>query len=320
MRNGRRLITLALCMTSLWAAQSTEANRRSEALARDLTTQRALDIARERRVFGEREERLLAQLNERDKGLRRLKLDLSRSRQEQVATQLELDGVTAERARLVEEAAGKNREFAAEIGEYRRQMAGLTEAATPELRAALERFADGDRVGAMPVIEQIKRAQMRARERAAAIRNAADVREVAALKVIMKDRGELSTLALVPVWEEAQELDPGYHWGWVELRRLYTEAGQLGKARAAAERALAQAGDDRALSASLMELGDVLVEAGELGEARKRFEQSLAISEKLAAANPGSAVAQQDVSVSLSKLGAALVKAGQLGQARRRLV
>ena len=100
----------------------------------------------------------------------------------------------------------------------------------------------GTGLGAMPVIEQIKRAQMRARERAAAIRNAADVREVAALKLIMKDRGEVSTLALVPVWEEAQGLDPGYHWGWVELRRLYMELGQLGKARGAAEKALEHAG------------------------------------------------------------------------------
>ena len=119
MRNGEKAcLALALCMTSLWAAQSTEANRRSEGAGAGFDhAARALDIARERRVFGEREERLLAQLNERDKGLRRLKLDLSRSRQEQAATQLELDGVTAEKARLVEEAAGKNREFAAEIAE-----------------------------------------------------------------------------------------------------------------------------------------------------------------------------------------------------------
>ena len=62
----------------------------------------------------------------------------------------------------------------------------------------------------------------------------------------------------------------------------------------------------------------MLVKAGELGEARKRFQQSLAMDEKLAAANPGSAEAQRDVSVGLSKLGDVLVKAGELGEARRR--
>ena len=167
----------------------------------------------------------------------------------------------------------------------------LTQATSPELQQALERFADGDRVGAMPVIERLNRIAMEAAEQAArqvvALRNAEVLRREAGLKLIMKDRGELNTLALVPVWEKAQQLDPGYHWGWVELRRLYMEAGQLGKARGAAERALANAGDERARAVSLMELGDVLVKAGELGEARQRFEQALAIAEKLEAANPG---------------------------------
>ena len=46
--------------------------------------------------------------------------------------------------------------------------------------------------------------------------------------------------------------------------------------------------------------------------------QALAVSERLAASNPGSAAAQRDLSVSLNKLGNVLVQAGELSAARAR--
>jgi phage tail protein X len=51
---------------------------------------------------------------------------------------------------------------------------------------------------------------------------------------------------------------------------------------------------------------------------KARHEASLAVLERLAAANPGSAEAQRDLSVSLNKLGDVLVQAGDLAAARER--
>lgn len=74
----------------------------------------------------------------------------------------------------------------------------------------------------------------------------------------------------------------------------------------------------RDLSVSLERLGDVQVLAGDLAGARARFEASLAVAERLAAQNPGSAAAKRDLSVSLIKLTDVLVQAGDLAGARSR--
>jgi hypothetical protein len=92
--------------------------------------------------------------------------------------------MAALREALVERLRERDRAFAAE---YQKQLAGLAVA------GLLRRFAEGDRVGAMTLIERTKRAAM--------ARNA----------------GELGLAKLWGVWREAQELDPGHHWEWVEL-------------------------------------------------------------------------------------------------------
>jgi hypothetical protein len=53
---------------------------------------------------------------------------------------------------------------------------------------------------------------------------------------------------------------------------------------------------------SLDRIGDVLVAQGDLAGARARFSESLAIRQRLAAADPSSAILQRDVLVSLFKL------------------
>src|SRR6185295_4269073 len=102
-------------------------------------------------------------------------------------------------------------------------------------------------------------------------------------------------------YETAQTLDADYAWGWIELRRLYQEAGRLPEARRAAEQALANAQNDRDRAAAGTKLGDVLVAAGDLAGARARFEQSLQIRERLASANPSSADAQRDLSIEIGR-------------------
>ena len=249
----------------------------------------------------------LDKLEEREKVYRRTVLDLKSTAFQLQAARRELSQVVAARKRLVEQIEQQNQSFKAEMAAYRREIFGLTETQNPKLLVALQRYADGDRIGADPVIEDILRAENRA-IRAAAMaaanrQEAVNIRKLATLRLEMKDRGEKTTADLVAVWAEAQELDPAFHWGWVELGRLYREMGNLPKSRFAAELALETADDERTRLVASTELGDVLVAAGELGEARKRFEQSLAMDEKLARENPTSAEAQRDLSVSYVKMG-----------------
>ena len=98
--------------------------------------------------------------------------------------------MAALREALVERLRERDRAFAAE---HQKQLAGLGVEGDEEMAGLLRRFAEGDRVGAMTLIERTKRAAM--------ARNA----------------GELGLAKLWGVWREAQELDPGHHWEWVEL-------------------------------------------------------------------------------------------------------
>ncbi|MEE8585424.1 MAG: hypothetical protein V3T83_11280, partial [Acidobacteriota bacterium] len=131
---------------------------------------------------------------------------------------------------------------------------------------------------------------------------AAGWREIGALALDRKDRGEMTTAEVLPVYEEAQRLDPEDSWGWVVLRRLYQDAGHLPDARRAAQEALDRAQGDRDRSVASSGLGDVEVAAGDLEAARRRFQQSLEIGQSLAEANPSSAAAQRDLIVSHAKL------------------
>ncbi len=317
---AHRIATTILVLTASLGkgmAQTDLAQQR-RALQDDLATQRAVAIAVERRIANEREKQLFDQLSQRDTQYRQLARDQTRTQHERDGARSELAKVVAERDRLVNQISQRDRDYANEVNEFRRQIGGLTETANPALQAALQRYADGDRVGALPVIDQIIRAENRAAEVATNIRAAVKLRQVASLALDMKDRGELSTSDVLTRWEEVQKLDPGHHWGWVELRRLYAEAGQLQDARRAADQALATAADARARSVALNELGDVLVASGELAAARARFEEGLVIRQGLVEANRASAAAQRDVSISLNRLGDVLVATGDLATARAR--
>ena len=66
---------------------------------------------------------------------------------------------------------------------------------------------------------------------------------------------------------------------------------------------------------SYNKVGDVLVAQGNLPEALKSFRDGLAISERLAKADPNNAGWQRDLSVSYNKIGDVLVAQGNLPEA-----
>src|ERR1017187_8393673 len=131
------LASLALIAGALRAQTAStpdDTNAKLRALQADLTSQHAAAIARERRLADEREEGLFAELDQRDNRLRALLRDLNRTQQERNSARADLAAVVAERSRFVEEIAGRDRAYAAEIAEFRRQIAGLAEPQNPALR------------------------------------------------------------------------------------------------------------------------------------------------------------------------------------------
>src|SRR6266545_1290656 len=283
----------------------------TRALVQRLVLDRAVAVASVQRIADEREEQLFAELAAKD---RRLRAE-QRTRK---AAQTELADVTAERQRLVDQIAARDHQFAAEIGEYRHQVASIADSPDPRKLEALKRYAEGDRAGGYAALTDLQETEDQAAPKAMAKRSAAGWREIAALARDRKDHGEMDTVQVIAVYEKAQSLDPEDAWGWIELRRLYQEAGRLPDARRAAEKALASAQSDRARSAAQVEIGDVLVASGDLAGARERFEEGLEIDERLAASDPSDERAQRDLSIGLDKLGNVLVESGDLAGARAR--
>jgi tetratricopeptide (TPR) repeat protein len=288
-------------------------------LVQRLVLDRAASLARVQRKADEREQQLLDQLEGKDRTLRRALKEAQAGDRQTAQLRADLAGVTAERARLVEELTRRDSVFKGELAEYRRLVAELANSPNPERRQALERYADGDRVGAFATLKELTRIEEAAGEKAVKLRAAARYREQAALAADMKDRGDpgVTTLTVLVEWEAAAERDSGDFATWGYISRLRHEAGQTGRAIEAARELQWVATTDRERSVALNEMGDLLLPAGDLPGARRSFEESLQVDRRLAAANPTSAQAQRDVSVSLNKLGDVQVAAGDLPGARR---
>ena len=216
---------------------------------------------------------------------------------------------------FVAQLAERDRAYAREIAVFRRAVEDI--ASTPEGERALRQFNAGDELGALSVLDRLRAARDAARQARANIESAAEGRRIAKLALETRARGKLDTSAVIARYEEVTRLDPGEHWDWVELGRLYADRGRLGDAKQAAQQAAVTAAGDRDRSVALDALANVLVAQGDLAAARRLYQESLDIDKRLAAADPSSAERQRDVSVSLVKLGDVLVAQGDLAAARR---
>jgi tetratricopeptide (TPR) repeat protein len=229
-----------------------------------------------------------------DAKLRAQAAEIARLRREGSANRTQ---IAALEERYVADLAAKDRAYAQEIAVFRAAVTDI--AATPEGIAALARFNAGDEIGALAVLDQLRAARDKARQVRANIESAAEGRRIATLALEAQGRGRLAAAAVIARYEEVTRLDPGVHWDWVELGRLYVDAGNLPQARRAAERAAETAGDARDRSVAAGALGDVQVLQGDLRAALQSFEQIVAIIQRLAAADPSSARLQRDVWVSM---------------------
>ncbi len=219
------------------AAAEADRDQADRALIEQLTAARAADLARERKRADDRELEKLEKLEEQDKALRAALAKVSATRAQLDKTRRQRDELARERRALVDELTARDRLLEAEVTAYREAVTKLAETPNAKKRAALQRYADGDRIGGFAVLEDITRAENDARAKTAAIANAANLRELAALAYEMKDRGEKTTAEVVALYEEITKLDAGVMLDWALLSLLHDEAGRLSDAKRAAEAA-----------------------------------------------------------------------------------
>ncbi len=268
----------------------------AQRVARGLQAQYQAALIRERRLADDRELQLIATYETR------LRTARMRADGRVAGAAAELEKARADYAQLVQTIALRDAASRAEIEAYRAEAQGLAAQATPERLAALQRFADGDRVGAWPVLEALRVAEDRAIEAASNARRAVRWRQDADLREIMRVNGEASTADVLALWDEAARLDPRDFWTHIYRARLALPLGQTSKALEAAQMARRVAQGPREESVALNEIGRILQTRDPAG-ALRAYEESLAIRRDLLAKEPGNVERLRDVSVSLANVG-----------------
>jgi tetratricopeptide (TPR) repeat protein len=209
--------------------------------------------------------------------------------------------LTAAEEEYVAALAARDRAYGQEIAVFRAAVEDI--AKTPEGVAALARFNAGDEIGALAVLDDLRAARDAARKKRADIESAAEGRRIATLALEARAKAKLTTAQVITRFEEVTRLDPGVSWDWVELGRLYKDAGKLPDTLRAAEAAADTAANDRDRSAAFIVLGGVQVAQGDLSVALASYRASLAIEERLAQADPGNAQSQRDVAAPQDRIG-----------------
>ena len=173
-----------------------------ETVVRGLEAQFAAVLIKERKLADDRETRLLGAAEER---LIKARAELSTLKRDTVA---ELGAARAEYARLAAGIVQRDAAAQTEIEAYRAEAEQRVAQATPEELAALQQFADGDRVVAEPVLMSIREARKRATLKAAEMRIAQDERATADEHNIMREHGEATTLEVLKLYDIAAADDP----------------------------------------------------------------------------------------------------------------
>ena len=209
--------------------------------------------------------------------------------------------LTAAEERYVAALAARDRAYAQEIAMFRAAVEDI--ASTLAGAMALARFNTGDEIGALAALDGLRATRDAARKKRAEIESAAEGRRIATLALEARARGKLTTAAVIARYEEVTRLKPGVHWDWIELGRLYRDAGRLPDALRAAKVASDTAQDDRDRSVAFNALGDVQVAQGNLAAALESYRSSLAVRERLVRADAGNAGWQRDLTVSHDRIG-----------------
>ncbi len=283
-----------------------------DAIARGLEAQYRAAIIRERRLADDRELRLIADAEARMRQARRALIAATRDRD---AAQAALDDSRADFVRLVENVPLRDAATAIEIEAFRAEIEGRLPEATPDLMAAYQEFADGDRASAWITLEALLTARANARVAAARTIAGGEIRQLARLREIMRVQGEARATDVLALWDQAAALDPLHFWTHIHRARLRADLGRLPSAVEAVENALevARSDDDRLIAFETA--GDMAFEGGNLAAARLYHERAAAISRAAVDADASDGDARIDLTRSLQRLAQIARRAGDHAEA-----
>ncbi|ANP47560.1 tetratricopeptide repeat protein [Candidatus Viadribacter manganicus] len=180
-----------------------------------------------------------------------------------------------------------------EIAVFRQTVTEI--AATPQGRRALALYAEGDPAAGRELLTRLMETRARAERRAADLRQAVDARRIATLDLDAMKSGRLDTLTVIADFELVTRLDGSQSSDWLQLARLYRDAGRLAQAEQASDRGLEAA-------RSPAEIGRLQLERASIFSASINFEgqmragaEALAQLTAAAAAEPGVVSIRRDL-------------------------
>ena len=280
---------LAVGGSSAHAASAAAISADRETVVRGLEAQYAAVLIKERKIADDRETRLLGAAEVR---LTKARVELSVAKRESAA---ELSAARADYVKLAGEIVHRDAVAQAEIEAYRAEAKQRVAQATPEELAALQQFADGDRVVAEPVLMAIREARKRATLKAAEMRIAQDERATADEHNVMREHGEATTLDVLKLYDIAAADDPSDTKTNLMRGRLSQEEHDYAKAAAAYQQAIDNAGTDRERETAYRGLGTVQLYQADFAGAEKSQKLALELSLKLFTAEPKSVAAVKDL-------------------------
>lgn len=251
-----------------------------QALIAGLQAQYEVSLIRERKMADDRETQMIAALEARLRAAR-AQADAAKGSAQQANAALAQ--ARADYARLAGQIADRDPGVQADVAHYDQQTEREAADASPEKLAALQRFADGDRVAAWGQLKAMFTAE---EPTASAARRAADLRELAGLGDIMRAHGEATTAEVLDLYDRAVALDPTVFSAEMARLSLAHDLGDLTRARAAGQQALSVARNDNERAEALKAIGDQASDQADFKAAQDDFEQSFAMFERVNAANP----------------------------------
>jgi len=286
-----------------------EADR--QALVQGLQAQYEVALIRERKIADDRESQLIAALEVRLKSAR---IQVDAARGDARAADAALVLARADYAKLAGQIARKDPATQTDVAAYHTQAEGVAAQASPQKLAALQRFADGDRVGAWPIIDAMTNAEIGA-PGTATDQQARDLRQLAELRDVMRAHGEATTADVLGLYDRTAALDPSQFKTEIERARLARDLGDLTRAQAAAEQAANVAVIDIERAAAQRLVGEIATDRHDYVAARQALDAALATAQRLAASNP-TPRNQNEVAWVLQDKGDLLVLTGAFDAAR----
>jgi hypothetical protein len=173
-----------------------------QALVQGLQAQYEVALIRERKIADDRETQLIGTLGAR---LKTARAQADAARGDARAAHAALALARADYAKLAAQIVQKDPAAQADVAAYQVQADTVAAQASPEKLAALQRFADGDRVGAWPILQSLMNGAMVA---AGPAQRARDLRQLAQLREVMRAHGEATTADVLDLYDRAATIDP----------------------------------------------------------------------------------------------------------------